>query len=102
MTTLWLYTHLPVAKKVWQFHTVATRFLIDDVVDIAVNTMDITLEKMMELRSRSPRAFKGMPPYIKFHIQVNGNPQYQPGRKIGEFNIYLNDMTVEIVKPWNR
>jgi hypothetical protein len=99
---LLLQTQLPVAKKDWKFHCVDTRFHIEDVIDIAIGTMDKTIEKMLTYRSNSPRPFKRPPEYIKFRIRILGNPQYQPAKTIGEFNIYLEDMRVEVVKDWIR
>jgi hypothetical protein len=93
-------SRLPVAKKVWQFNMVAKNINLDDAIEITLNKIEEVIEKMIEWRMKHPRAFKAMPLYLKFFVNRTGNPQVVRSKNLGEFNIWLDDGRVEIVKNW--
>ena len=96
-----LIAWIPVAKKTWRNFTVETDIDIGNVIDDAFANINKIFERMNEWRSKHPRSFINPPKYLKFIVLSYGCIRYEKNKKVMEFNIWLDNGEVNIIKHFD-
>ena len=76
---------IPVNKHSWRFHTLNGDINPNDALDIALNTLQDSVDIVNTYRMKGMKSYKMLPLHLRFYIIKGGQPNVEKPRQIMEW-----------------